>query len=223
MAPLLTSVVLQCYAVRTRSTPDTSSPPKVRLEQSSCGSRGVFVRPGATVECGEIVAEYSGETFWVEENEAAEISGRGKYVFFLGPMHVPETRGDPPRRWFVAIDAADTRAEGWNVAHMINTSHPCLVPPWNTSNCVFCVYIDELRLAVSEKPRIRLFAQATRQISRPPRATSGQLDDFELRLDYHWQLAYEAGLWCLDTNCDFCIESLHDFAVRMYTVRRNTR
>jgi len=200
-----------------------TAPPKVRLETSACGSRGVFVKPGQTVECGEVVAEYCGRAFWTPEGQTAELEGMGKYVFALGPVSLPVPGGQGARdssEWLACIDAANTTARGWNVGHMLNTSHPCQVPPWNAPNCVFAVFLEDMELSHERPPRVRLFVQTTRCISRPMGRASESNEDFELRLDYHWQLASDAGFWCLDPSCEFCLDGLLDFATRMQSRRR---
>lgn len=166
------------------------------------------MKPGEELLAGDIVTQYPGETFWVSEAEVAELGSTGKYVYAVGPMELDDA---PNAKYFACINAVDFHADGSNYGHLLNTSHPKLVPPWDEPNCVFALYLEKLRFSIRKPPNFKLFIQCCRSISTPIDEMTVHNACYELRVDYHWQLAHEVGFWCLDSRCAHCIDSLHEF------------
>lgn len=174
---------------------------------------GIFAKAGRQVQAGDVVTEYPGDVEWRTEEQLtydARHSESGTYVFSVGPfqLHNPERSMylvwgrrlyRPAQARFVSLSAC---------AHMANTYHPLLHTPWCIENCVFGLYLNELRLT-QRRPQARMYLVCIRSVTGPSRPVYGPMH--ELRVDYHWCLALLFDFWCVRRDCERCLENLSEF------------
>lgn len=170
-------------------------------EGTSVG-KGLFA--AEAVEEGSIVAAFSGNWDWHEENDEGHFPYENPYVITLGVYTVrgPLGRGICSR--YLACDASafalsyDMLEKG----HFINTCHPrSLDPQYRYPNCIWAVLLDDFQLDCKVKPNAYLYVKTCRDVKKHE----------QLLLDYHWLLAVEKGHWCLDRNCGNCVDGLSSF------------
>lgn len=169
---------------------------------------GVFVKDAQTLHPGEIVTEYGASASWVTEEKLHEEYNkkRNPYVFSTGPFRMRNE--DEPVYLCWDGSRIGRNACIHNCGHLINSSHPRLVHPWNEDNCMFAIYIDSIRLSARKySPKAYLYIMCTRTVYGGIDA----LPAHELRLDYHSVLAAEFGMWCLSLDCASCRKSLLEF------------
>lgn len=170
---------------------------------------GVYVKENKTVRPGDIITEYPGPAQWMTVEKVSDLTykKRNPYVFSMGPF---ELRNAYKRDFLLCWDGGTMghNANKSMCGHLLNTSHPRLSAPWNKENCMFAVYLKDLKLTYSGGPPIaHLYIMVTQTVSGVlfPKALC------ELRLDYHSVLASEFGFWCLELGCKPCTKNLVEF------------
>lgn len=203
------------YAVQLESRPDSlTGSSKIQIKPSpETAGMGVYVKAGQRIEPGEILTEYPGPAKWMTEAEIdyQDKQRRNPYVFSLGPFKVPRTTGI--EQLYLCWDASSVRydATSVNCGHLLNTMSPVMASPWNVENCVFALYLNDLNLfdATGNLPEAHLYIMSTCVIDG--RGLSDDNNTEELLLDYHYVLASEFGLWCLQLGCSLCKSNLLHF------------
>jgi hypothetical protein len=168
---------------------------------------GVFVRKDCSLDPGDIATEYGGTPSWKTPQQVSELikKKRNPYVFTIGPF---ELRNTKHRKYLLCWDGGTLGYDchTTNCGHLLNTSHPRLLAPWDKENCMFALYLNDLKLTYTP-PKAKLYVMVTHNID----GGLGSNPLYELRLDYHSVLASEFGFWCLELGCKECVENLMDF------------
>lgn len=177
---------------------------EIYVSESTTGGLGVFLKPGSSLEIGDVVTEYPGKARWVSGSRLDRLKGvKGQYSFHVGPFH-SEQHGD----MYILWDAYKSRRSGFTgpKAHWMNSSHPCLEKFWSRPNCVFGLFAKNLdKSGMSHPPNVRLFVLCS----------EGFVGDGEkeLLIDYHWHVTELFGVICGDYGCRLCFESMRLFMV----------
>jgi hypothetical protein len=167
------------------------------------------VKKDCTIRPGDIVAAYPGSPSWKTPAQVSDMikKKRNPYVFSIGPFVL---RNSNNREFLLCWDGASVgfECETNHCGHLLNTSHPRLHAPWNQENCIFALYLNDLKLTYrGDPPVVKLFIMSTKTILGGPDPNPL----YELRLDYHYLLASEFGFWCLELGCVQCVDNLLEF------------
>lgn len=168
---------------------------------------GLFLRPGAAVEPGEVLTEYPGSPRWIDRNFTH--GPNHGYEYILGPLRVEDRLGRSHERYLIwdCFDASDTNDMRF-VAHKVNTFHPrSLEEKYRTQNCTWGIDVWNLELKIHVEPVARLYLVAAKPLSVPRKSKS----PIQLLADYHWFLAEELGLGCGERDCTLCGDGLSKF------------
>jgi len=169
---------------------------------------GLFLKPGASVEPGEVLTEYPGQPRWIPPKSRRENPSDG-YEFSVGPLTVQGYRGKQLVRYLVwdCFDINETKNMRY-VAHKVNTYHPrSLDNNYRSQNCTWGIDVWNLELKVYVPPAAKLYLVAAISMSVPPKKKS----PVQLLADYHWFLAEELGVACGDQHCELCGDGLFKF------------
>ncbi len=193
---------------------DNSSSVEVFHVSNEVG-HGLRVAENSSINSMDIVTEYPGTRTWLSASRSRNTSTSSVYVYQIGPFSIPNMAS----KYYIFIDAAPYihdhgyRPNLKSCAHIANTSHPQIVAPGNYPNCVWALYAHNLELDIAKSPDVKLYIMAMNSLG----------PGTELLLDYHWQLAYDRGFWCLDRRCEHCIDGLLHFCYSLRNKRKKTK
>jgi hypothetical protein len=179
---------------------------KVEVADAFCEGlpigKGLFLSHQAS--SGDILAKYPGTPEWhIPENEEA-LDFNTEYVFILGKFTVIGEMGRSVVERELLWNAYAYK-DSYNLmekAQFINTSHPrSLEKNYRKPNCVWGIkYTNSIELDARVTPGLDLYILSIKEMEIGT----------QLLIDYHWFLAWK-GLWCLDRECDKCVEGLLQF------------
>lgn len=203
--------MINTHVVRMREAPSSPENNKVEKRFSPSNGLGMYVKENERIETGEVLCQFPGPPRWIRTDKKGEIplDEITEYVFAIGPFKI---RGKHSRYSIVWGSNITTHSDydGPCRGHLVNSSHPRLPYPSNSTNCVYGVFYDNLILDIDIPPDISLYTVCARPIVGGP----GPNPMYELRTEYHWCLAFHFGFWCLNSSCLECLYALRDFVDR---------